>query len=243
MCPCLRPQVNKLLAIAHFPKERQALHDLGLLAGVAELTADFLAFRPPTQRALAPPSPPPPRLPAAQAEAATSAEGAGGEARGGEAVSAPPGEPLLPRHGERTMAERPPPDAATEGSDRPHSPAAAERGMGEIVGSSVLGGSALDGSVSVEICRRVAARFGAGLETQLNVQGREALEQLRAVTIRSIRRLAAELYAGNVHFVLVRHGWSGVYHGRRGMYDTEYRSSNGLQIIGKLKGCADRIVT
>lgn len=52
------------------------------------------------------------------------------------------------------------------------------------------------------LCARVAQKFGGGLESQLDVQGQGALSELREVTVRAIHRLAGELYAGNVHFVL-----------------------------------------
>ena len=53
-----------------------------------------------------------------------------------------------------------------------------------------------------EVCTAIARKFGSGIEAGLDAAGREALGQLRAVTMRSIQRLAAELYGGNAHFLL-----------------------------------------
>ena len=52
------------------------------------------------------------------------------------------------------------------------------------------------------LCTAIAQRFGCGIDEDLNAAGREALAQLRGVTMRSIQRLAAELYGGNAHFLL-----------------------------------------
>lgn len=53
-----------------------------------------------------------------------------------------------------------------------------------------------------EVCTSIARRFGCGIDAELDEAGQEALRQLRGVTMRSIQRLAAELYGGNAHFLL-----------------------------------------
>ena len=59
------------------------------------------------------------------------------------------------------------------------------------------------GVASGEICARVAAKYGVGLDSSAEApEVRSSLQNLRAGLMRSIQRLAAELYAGNVHFVL-----------------------------------------
>ena len=52
------------------------------------------------------------------------------------------------------------------------------------------------------MCSSIARRFGCGIDAELDEAGRTALAQLRGVTMRSIQRLAAELYGGNAHFLL-----------------------------------------
>ena len=53
-----------------------------------------------------------------------------------------------------------------------------------------------------DVCKAIARRFGCGIDAELDAAGQEALQQLRGVTMRSIQRLAAELYGGNAHFLL-----------------------------------------
>ena len=64
-------------------------------------------------------------------------------------------------------------------------------------------GSAAHGAASGEICARVAAKYGVGLDSSAeSVEVRSSLGNLQDGLMRSIHRLAAELYSGNVHFVL-----------------------------------------
>ena len=53
-----------------------------------------------------------------------------------------------------------------------------------------------------ELCAAIARRFGCGIDEGLDAVGQTALAQLRGVTMRSIQRLAAELYGGDSHFLL-----------------------------------------
>ena len=63
-------------------------------------------------------------------------------------------------------------------------------------------GGEVDEPSCEEVCKAVARRFGCGIDSELDATGQEALKQLRGVTMRSIQRLAAELYGGNAHFLL-----------------------------------------
>lgn len=169
--------VRKLLQAAREPAERQALHRLGRSAGVVEFTQHYLAFSP---------------VPSAPLTLLRTPDEPPGS-------SAPPRAVATPASSleDATMADV---EGRPSGPER--QPAVATPAASEEAGGGMGGHSAGASDACIEICERIGARFGQGLDLQLDGEGKESLERLRAVTMRSIQRLAAELYGGSVHFVL-----------------------------------------
>jgi hypothetical protein len=176
--------LRKLLNAASLPAERQALHRLGYTGGVVEFARDFLDFR-----AL----PPPPLQPAAHEDSRVKA---------GTSAALLPAPPVMDDSPAETVL-----DEAASRDDAPLATADTNDSEAPIVDASMqpVSADARDadaaergGTSCAEMCERIAARFGRGLELQLDGHGKGALERLRAVTMRSIHRLAAELYGGNV---------------------------------------------
>ena len=175
--------LRKLLQMAREPIELQALHRLGHSAGVVEFAQHFLAFQPQPLSPLDGHTPPLAHLPL-PAQPVSALSGA-----------------LRARDDNKASSE----SHATEGGSPQvagavATPLKAQPLTGTAGAADVRATEASD--ACIEICARIGVRFGEGLDTQLDSGGKESLEQLRAVTMRSIQRLAAELYGGNVHFVL-----------------------------------------
>jgi hypothetical protein len=155
--------------------ERRMLHRLGGRLGQTELTSELAATL------FEPPAPPPPAAKHAGGVPSTLLESAPA------APSLPPMSNSGPPHAQaeptdrRTEETRPPPPTSDAGTD----------------------GAAAHGAVSSEICARVAAKYGVGLDSSAeSAEVRSSLGNLQEGLMRSIHRLAAELYSGNVHFVL-----------------------------------------
>ena len=179
--------MRRLLEAASAPRERQALHRIGYTAGIAEFLTDYLAARefdePPVISPLAQqaalhhaqqhrPSYPSPPQPSPRPEPGTASEAISRNSSG----SAP---------------------AALEADAMDATDVVDAADVAPVAATSSAFASSDCTEPCVEICERIGARFGHGLEVQLDGQGRGALERLRAVTMRSIQRLAAELYGGN----------------------------------------------
>ena len=161
-----------LLALAD-AAQRRMLHRLGGRLGQTELTSELAATL------FEPPVPPP-------------AVKLAGGAPSTFLVSAPAA-PLLPpmSNGGLPRAEPEPTNSSEE--TQPTQPT-----------SHVdTHGSAGHSAASGEICARVAAKYGVGLDSSAeSAEVRSSLGNLQDGLMRSIHRLAAELYSGNVHFVL-----------------------------------------
>ena len=155
--------------------QRRMLHRLGGRLGQTELTSELAAtlFEPPLP------------LPAVKH--------AGG-APSTFLVSAPAAPWLLPMSSGGLPEAESEPTNETPEETQPTQPTAAHVDSHGPTGH---------GAASSEICARVAAKYGVGLDSSAeSVEVRRSLGNLQHGLMRSIHRLAAELYSGNVHFVL-----------------------------------------
>lgn len=169
------PDACRVLLAAADASQRRVLHLLGSKLGQTELTSEVAT----TLFELV--EPPPAVKQAASAPSAL-------------LVPSAPAAPLLPpmsNNGDLPAAPEPTNQTLSEETE-PTATRAIEASE-----------AAEHGVASGEICARVAAKYGVGLDSSAEApEVRSSLQNLRAGLMRSIQRLAAELYAGNVHFVL-----------------------------------------
>lgn len=187
-----------LLQVATSASQRRALHSLGCAIGDAELLSSLAAELVADSVG--------PLAPADRTQSGCAARV--GEAAVGVAALSPSGTDAMAGGVEDTAS-----DTALGGMSSATGPMAtgaaaaaataqAAQAAKTAVTAQAHAAAEADEPGCAEVCTAIGRRFGCGIDDELDASGRAALAQLRGVTMRSIQRLAAELYGGNAHFLL-----------------------------------------